>query len=213
MKVAAVIPAYNEASTIAQVVRTAKLCRSLDEVIVVSDGSVDGTVQEAARAGARIIVLPHNQGKGAAVMAGVKATDADIIVLLDADLVGLRAKHIVQLLIPVKRGLADMTVGMFNSGRTMTNLSQRITPFLNGQRAIVRTLFDGLTEMEFTRYGVDITISRIAKQNGLRVHKVKLYGLTQVMKEEKLGFWRGFGARLKMYWEILIALRQKISNQ
>ena len=212
MKVVAVIPAYNEASTIAQVVRTAKLCRSLDEVIVVSDGSIDGTVQEAIRAGARTIDLPHNQGKGAAVVAGVKATDADIIVLLDADLIGLRAKHIVQLLIPVKRGLADMTVGMFNSGRTMTNLSQRITPFLNGQRAIVRSLFDGLTELELTRYGVDITISRIAKQNGLRVQKIKLYGLTQVMKEEKMGFWKGFGARLRMYWEILMALGQKISN-
>lgn len=213
MKIDAVIPAFNEARTIGQVVRTAKSCRLLHDVIVVSDGSTDGTGQIARKFGARVIDLPSNQGKGAAVVAGVNATDADVIVLLDADLLGLRVKHIQQLIAPVKQGAADMTVGMFKSGRKITDLSQRLTPFLSGQRAIVRKIFDGLTELELTRYGVDITISRFAKQSGLRVQKIGLFGITQVMKEEKLGFWKGFSARLKMYWEIVMALGYKISNR
>lgn len=213
MKIDAVIPAYNEARTIGQVVRTARACRLLNDVIVVSDGSTDGTSQFACRAGARVIELPTNQGKGAAIVAGVHATNAEVIVLLDADLIGLKAKHIQQLILPVQQGKAEMTVGMFKSGRKITDLSQRLTPFLSGQRAIVRSVFDGLTELELTRYGVDITISRYAKQNGLRVQTVSLLGITQVMKEEKLGFWKGFSARLKMYWEIMMALGYKISNR
>lgn len=213
MKIDAVIPAYNEARTIGQVVRTAKACRLLRDVIVVSDGSTDGTGQIAQRLGARVIELSPNQGKGAAVVTGVNATDADVIVLLDADLVGLRVKHIQQLIAPVNQGQADMTIGMFKSGRKITDLSQRLAPFLSGQRAIVRSIFDGLTELELTRYGVDITISRFAKQNGLRVQTISLFGITQVMKEEKLGIWKGFSSRLKMYWEIMLALGIKITNR
>lgn len=213
MKAVAVIPAYNEEGTIAQVVRVAKNCRDLTDVIVVSDGSTDGTAKVAAEAGAKVIELPQNQGKGAAVFAGVNATDADVIVLLDADLIGLTPRHIIHLLLPVKKGRVDMTVGMFRSGRRLTDLSQRLTPFLSGQRAIVRAIFDGLSDLELTRYGVDITISCYAKQKGHRVQKVTLSGITQVMKEEKRGFLKGFVARLKMYWEILAAFRHKIPNR
>lgn len=212
MKFAAVIPAYNEANTIGPIISTCKSCPELSEVIVVNDGSNDETSQVAHQYGAVVVDLPENQGKGAAVMAGVQATNAEVIVLVDADLIGFRPCHIHQLIEPVRRGRADMTVGVFESGRAMTDISQKIAPFLNGQRAIVRTIFDGLSDLELTRYGVDITLSRYAKQTGMRVEKVKLKAITQVMKEEKLGFWKGFSARIKMYWEILLALGYRISN-
>lgn len=212
MKFAAVIPAFNEASTIGSIVRVCKSCPELSDVIVVNDGSSDQTGDVARKHSVTVIDLPTNQGKGAAVIAGVRATDADVIVLVDADLIGLRPSHIHQLIAPVKSGQVDMTVGVFKSGRKMTDLSQKIAPFLNGQRAIVRSIFDRISDLEVTRYGMDITLSRCAKQYGYRVEKVKLIAITQMMKEEKMGFWRGFSARLKMYWEILLALGYKNSN-
>lgn len=210
MKVAAVIPAFNEEKNLPQVLKAIKDCRELTEIIVVNDGSSDGTSLVAKEFGIKVIDLPSNLGKGAAVMAGVKATNAPYIMLLDADLVGLRLGHIRALLEPIKQGKAEMTVGIFKSGRTLTNLSQRLTPFLNGQRVIKREIFMDLSVLDFSRYGVDLTLSRYAKKLGIRVVQVELEEITQVMKEEKLGFVHGLIARLKMYWEVLLSLSIKL---
>lgn len=86
MKLAAVIPAYNEATRIADVVRGAK--PYVSEVIVVVDGATDGTEHVAREAGARVIVHPENCGAGAATMTGLEAARIlgfDSAVTLDAD--------------------------------------------------------------------------------------------------------------------------------
>lgn len=210
MKTAILIPAYNEETTIGKVLKVALVCKDVDEVIVISDGSTDQTINVARKLGAKVVELPENLGKGAAIMAGLKETQADIIVLLDADLVGLNPSHIRLLLGPVAKGEADMTVGVFKSGRISTDLSQRLAPFLNGQRAIRRQVLESLADLEFSKYGVDIIISRYAKNTNLKVVSVELNNLTQIMKEEKLGFFQGLRARIKMYWQILAALRFKL---
>ncbi|HEY8343957.1 MAG TPA: glycosyltransferase family 2 protein, partial [Bacillota bacterium] len=76
MRVATVIPAFNEEKNLPQVLNAIKDCRDLTEVIVVNDGSSDRTSEVAKGFGCKVIDLPSNLGKGAAVMAGVKATDA-----------------------------------------------------------------------------------------------------------------------------------------
>jgi glycosyltransferase involved in cell wall biosynthesis len=210
MKTAILIPAFNEETTIGKVLRVALVCQDIDEVIVISDGSTDKTISVARKLGAKVVDLPENMGKGAAIMAGLKATQADIIVLLDADLVGLNSSHIRLLLEPVSKGEADMTVGVFKSGRVSTDLSQRLAPFLNGQRAMHRQVLESLSDLELSRYGVDIIISRYAKNMNLKVVSVELNNLTQIMKEEKLGFLQGMRARLKMYRQIVAALKYKL---
>ena len=67
MKVAAVIPAYNEERTVASVVRAVREAPSISEVIVVDDGSTDRTAQVARQAGARVVHLETNVGKGGAM--------------------------------------------------------------------------------------------------------------------------------------------------
>jgi len=210
MKTAVLIPAYNEEKTLAQVLQVVLVCPNIDEVVVISDGSTDCTAQLARKLGAKVVELPKNLGKGAAIVAGLKATDAGLIVLLDADLVGLNPFHINLLLKPVYTGQADMTVGVFKYGRLSTDLSQRLVPCLNGQRVMKRQILESLSDLEQTRYGVDLIISRYAKNTRLRVKTVELVNLTQVMKEEKLGLLYGVAARLKMYWQILAALRYKL---
>lgn len=203
MKVAAVVPAYNEERTIGTVLSVLTKCRALDEVVVVSDGSTDGTAEVARRFPCRVVELPVNQGKGAALRAGTAATEAEVLVFLDADLVGLRESHVTDLLLPVAQGEVDMTVGTFRGGRLATDLAQAITPFLSGLRAMRRELFEEIPQVEATRFGVEVALTRHAHRRRLRVKEVPLPGLTHVMKEEKLGFWTGVCARLRMYWEIL----------
>lgn len=206
MKIAAVIPAYNEVKNIGRVLAPLRECPELAEVIVVSDGSTDGTAKLARRMGAQVIELPTNQGKGAAVMAGVKATTAEIILLLDADLIGLTPKHVTELLSPIFTQQAVMTIGYFTAGRLPTNLSQQVMPFLNGQRAVRRELFAALPELDHSKYGIEVVMSHYARTNNYKVVWVALPHLSHVMKEEKVGLVRGFVARLQMYWQIIKVL-------
>jgi len=179
----------------------------VDEVIVVCDGCEDDTAAVARRFPVKVVELPQNVGKGGAMMAGVHSTDARIILFLDADLIGLRQAHIRDLVEPVTSGTADMTLGVFDHGRLATDLAQRLAPFLSGQRAVRREVLEDIPDLEQTGFGVEVALSRYAERHGLRVVKVPLPGLAQVMKEEKAGLWRGFRARMRMYWEILKSVR------
>jgi dolichol-phosphate hexosyltransferase len=156
-RVAAVIPARNEAHTIAEVVR--ETARYVHEVLVLDGGSRDGTAEQARAAGARVIA-DRGRGKGAAVRQSFGETTADIVVFLDAD-----GSHdpadIPSLVRPVLAGDAELCVGSRFSGgtdelsvtvgqliRTIGNISMNIainqrfdvalTDTLNGFRAIKR---------------------------------------------------------------------------
>ena len=84
--VTVLLPAHDEAPTIAAVVAGCRAATpGLVEVLVVDDGSKDETAAQAAAAGARVIRLSPNQGKGAAVRAGAEAARGEVVVLLDAD--------------------------------------------------------------------------------------------------------------------------------
>jgi len=108
MKTAAIIPAFNEEVAIGSVVLLSR--EHVDEVLVVDDGSTDRTASVAEMAGARVLRHHKNLGKGAALKTGFQATDADVIVTLDAD-----GQHdpaeIPKLMEPIIRGEADIVNG------------------------------------------------------------------------------------------------------
>jgi len=112
VKAACLIPAYNEAASIAQTVRTVRSVPGIDEVIVIDDASTDGTADEARSAGAhKVLTLERNLGKGGAMNHGLALTDADILLLLDAD-VRSSASEAVHLLAPILSGEADMSIAV-----------------------------------------------------------------------------------------------------
>jgi glycosyltransferase involved in cell wall biosynthesis len=111
MRVAAVIPAYNEARTIGEVV--AGIRRHVDCVIVVDDGSSDGTAERARAAGAQVIVHGTNGGKGTAVRTGLARVfegDFTHVLLLDGDLQHL-PDEAAALVAEAGRSGADVVVG------------------------------------------------------------------------------------------------------
>ena len=202
MKVVAIVPAYNEGPRVAAVTSVLKRCALIDRVLVIDDGSQDNTAEAARATGVDVLRLPRNMGKGAAVAKGIKATDSEVILLMDADLVGLTEKHVNDLAVPVLNGQADMTVGMFRGGRVLTDLAQMVTTFLSGQRALKRSLFEP-SELEDTEYGLETILTQIANEKSLIVKKVFLDELTQVVKEEKMGVSEGMRTRFKMYWHVI----------
>lgn len=108
----AIVPALNRADTVGATVTALRTVADVLDVIVVDDGSRDRTAAAAAAAGARVIELARNRGKGAAIAAGIAASGApDVYLLIDADLGGSAALA-GALLEPVAAGTADMCIGV-----------------------------------------------------------------------------------------------------
>ena len=86
MKVAAVIPHWNRAALLRTLLENLKVqTRRFDEVVVVDNGSTDGSADLAEQAGARVIRLDRNYGFAVAVNRGIAATDADWVAILNND--------------------------------------------------------------------------------------------------------------------------------
>ncbi|MBS3994198.1 MAG: glycosyltransferase family 2 protein, partial [Alkaliphilus sp.] len=195
MKIAAIVPAFNEEKRICNVLEVLSKSNIIDEIIVVDDGSSDNTYGIARLYTKNVLSLSKNIGKGGAIIKGLQVCDADIMILLDADLVGLTEEHILNLLMPVIKLEVDTTVGVFQAGRLFTDLAQKIAPFLSGQRVITKSMADDIHSFEITKYGFEVAISRYIKYQKLKVKKVVLFEMTHVMKEEKMGLIRGSNSR------------------
>ncbi|MCS7300181.1 MAG: glycosyltransferase [Fimbriimonadales bacterium] len=212
MKIAAIVPAYNEATRLPSVLQVLTQCPILHEILVVNDGSSDGTAEAALQFATqhsapphppvRVINLPANRGKGGAMFAGATATDADVIIFFDADLIGLKPEHVERILKPVLEGEVAMSIGVFRGGRLSTDMAQILVPYISGQRALLRELFVEIPGIERTRSGVEIALTLHFRRNRYPVAMVVVEGVTHTMKEEKLGWARGVWARARMYAEI-----------
>lgn len=123
MRVTVIVPAYNEARTIEQVLRRLTELDFDAEILVVDDGSIDETVEivgglESEIPGLRLIVHERNQGKGAAVRTGINASTGDFVMIQDADL-EYDPSDIPKLLAPLFGGVADVVYGTrFRGGET-----------------------------------------------------------------------------------------------
>lgn len=201
--VAVIVPAYNEEQRILHVLLAVAEASLVTEVIVVSDGSRDRTAEVAAKMpGVTVIELPFNLGKGGAMAAGVASTKANVIAFVDADLLGLTGAHIDRIIRPVLEGECDMCVGIFRGGKVWSDVGHKISPFLSGQRALRRDLFEAVPYMAELRMGVEVALTKAAKRRKARVRRVVIPGVSNTHKEEKFGLVKGTAERMKMYTEI-----------
>jgi len=114
MKLSIIIPSFNEAATLAQAikrVKQVKLSNIIKEIIVVDDGSTDGTRKNLTKiTGITKIILPKNQGKGAAIRHGLTKAAGDYVLIQDADL-EYDPEDIPALLEPILTGKARVVYG------------------------------------------------------------------------------------------------------
>lgn len=207
MIISAVIPAYNEEERIESVIIPALNSDIISNIIVVDDGSDDSTSDVVLKYdNIDLIKMNKNCGKAAATKRGIEyclSKKSDIIILLDADLIGLTTKHIELLTLPVLDKGYDMTIGIFKSGRLITDLAQLIAPNLSGQRAMKAYIANEILDLQITGYGIEMSISKLIKKHNLNVHNVVLENVGQITKEEKIGFIKGVMWRIKMYKDIV----------
>ena len=203
MKVAAIVPAFNEEGRISKVLEAIKAAEMVDEIVVVNDGSTDGTYElVAADPAVKAVNLQANRGKGGAMRAGAHSTDADIILFLDADLVGMDGEKVDAIVRPVAEDQADMAIGIFKGGRRSTDFAQFVTPYISGQRALRREVFLSIPK-----------IDNYPLRGGNRHHEVfqgaraaRAAGATSGMhtlhERRKTRLREGFASRMRMYDDI-----------
>ena len=114
LNLSVIIPVYNEHKTIEEVLRRVKKTGLAREIIVVDDGSKDGTRDLLpsldGHDGVRVILHETNQGKGAAVRTGIAAATGEVLLIQDADL-EYNPHEYPNLLAPIEEGLADVVYG------------------------------------------------------------------------------------------------------
>ncbi len=114
MKLSVVIPVYNEVTNIREILKRVRATSLADEIVVVDDGSADGTRDLLAKLNGkhhvRVILHAANHGKGAAVRTGIEAARGDVVLIQDADL-EYNPRDYPALLQPIKDGIADVVYG------------------------------------------------------------------------------------------------------
>ena len=100
LAVSVIIPAHNEEEHIRTVIVAAKKVKEIDEIIVVDDGSTDSTATVAKTAGAKVVALPTNMGKGSAIRVGSERSKGDVLIFLDADLTNITPNKIRKIIEP-----------------------------------------------------------------------------------------------------------------
>lgn len=198
-EVAVIVPARNESDRIDATVTAARGLRHVDVVVVVDDGSTDGTAEVARGAGATVVRHARARGKGAAMETGARAVaelDGPIdgrgpghpprhLLFLDADL-GATAAHAGPLTEPVLAGAADMAVAVFSSTIRLSGhgfvvklsgagirraTGWRPTQPLNGQRCLSRAAFESARPLA-SGFGVETALTIDLLRGGLRVVEV-----------------------------------------
>lgn len=204
-QVSVIVPAYNEAERIKSVLSAINNAELVDHIIVVNDGSTDQTAEKVRESKAEVdlINLDYNRGKASALSRGVSSAPTNTVMFLDADLIGLKSDHVDEMIQTYKQGELDMVIGVFHKGRLNTDLSQKISPHLSGQRILSVDLWNKLDESKAQEFGVEMALTKLSLAENLSTTKVKLTGVTHVMKEEKRGFTEGIKSRLKMYKNII----------
>jgi len=211
-RVCVIIPAYNEEKTIQDVLRVVQSSDLVQEIIVVSDGSTDATVARARETGVTVFERKRQHGKGQAFLFGLTKTDADVLLFLDADLLGLTCEHIEQLVSPVLSGARVMNVGIRNRGTINLWLARHL-PLVSGERALRREVIEAIAPEFLHGLMVETALNYCCRINQLPYGSVVLKDLRMVTKYQKVGLFKGVIQYIGMAFEVFQAhLAIRIAN-
>ena len=211
IKITAVISAYNEETTIASVIKTTLESKTIDEVILINDGSTDKTSSNVKmfknNPKFTYIEYEKNRGKSYAMVEGVENATGDIIVFIDADILNFEEKHIVQLIKPLINQEARMVIGH----PTENKFDEKLNPLqmLAGERSLYKEdILPFLEDIRTTQYGVETMLNLFFKSKGKKIKFEYLWGvyhLTKIRKDGIQGSVKNYAVETKQIFKTLVA--------
>lgn len=204
----AIIAAYNEEKTLADVLRSLTASPLIDEVIVVSDGSTDRTVEIARSFDVKTIALRENRGKGFAMRVGVDNAQNDVLFFVDGDMYNVAEQHIEELVLPVARNECDMNIGVRHRGEILDffHLKMQCGPVLSGIRVMRRKVFEAVPTQYQERFKIEAALNCFCSREGFRQRHTVIRNLSHVIKESKRGLLGGLVSRWEMSREVFLVL-------
>ncbi|MHC4179460.1 MAG: glycosyltransferase family 2 protein [Planctomycetota bacterium] len=224
LRLSVVIPAYNEKDTVEEIIRRVRAVHVPKEIIVVDDGSTDGTADALAKlegdADLRIVRHDRNRGKGAALRTGFAEATGDIVIIQDADLEYDPMQYPL-LIQPIVEGVADvvygsrfLTVGPHRvlyywhrvANRLLTTMSNMFTDlnltdmetcYKVFRREVIETIAPKLRENGF---GIDPELTAKVARRRYRIYEL---GITYFGRTYREGKKIGLRDALKAFWCIL----------
>ncbi len=204
-RITAIIPAYNEADRIGSVLDVMTTYADFFEIIVVDDGSSDDTEKIVSQYDVIYIKNKINKGKGYSMDIGVQRAGGDVILFVDADVIGLTHDIIDSIVNPVIAGDVDMFIAMRNRKIYYLHSILVFIPLLGGERAVTKELWNKLPMYYKNRFRVEAGLNFYAEYYG-NGFKYKVFkGLSQVIKEKKYGFIQGLRQRISMIANVISA--------
>ena len=220
MKTSVIIPVYNEAKTIEEIVKRVKDTNIVDEIIIIDDCSSDGTREILKNMeGVKTYFQERNRGKGAAVRMGFKNASGDIIIIQDADL-EYDPREYKSLLEPIQNGMADVVYGSrLSGGRTqrvymfwhklgnnfltfLTNLlyNTTLSDMETGYKVFKSEAINNL-KLNSNGFSIEPEITAKVFKKKLRVFEVPISYYGRDYSEGKKITWRqGFSAIFALFW-------------
>jgi glycosyltransferase involved in cell wall biosynthesis len=169
---------------------------------VVDDGSTDDTeliVQSLQ--GVKYLRNEQNQGKGYSLDRAVKNTISPIIFFCDADLEGVTAEHLSEIINPVVDGSYPMFIGV---RKNIMQNTMRLVALNSGERALRREIWEYLPNRYKVGFRIEIALNVFVRRHygGFGYRKLRYY---QTVKEQKYGIIKGMSQRIKMTYDVLFS--------
>ncbi|HKZ34620.1 MAG TPA: alpha/beta fold hydrolase [Patescibacteria group bacterium] len=188
----ALVPCFNEEGRVGSVLRTVIHTKVFARIIVVDDGSTDGSFEEIQQfPKVTLIRLPTNQGKGAAVKAGLEHVASSAVFLCDADLHGLTEKHILHMVGEYKKHPKCMVVGIREKMPLpgLHWLRTHLLPLIAGERVLsTDDLRNVLSHPLSSEYGLEPYMNHYFVSSKKPIIKVLLKGVNDIPKWEKKSY-------------------------
>jgi len=203
IKVSCIIPTYNEAARIANVLRVVENHPLIHEIIVVDDGSIDNTREIVSTfKNIRLIVHEKNKGKSAAIHRGVSSITGEFVLFLDADLVGLTVENINELISPITSGMADVSISYRGNSPRLWRLVG--FDYISGERVFHREILQSHLDkiLELPKFGLEIFLNSLIIKNNSRIKIVEWPNVSSPFKYAKYGMWKGIKGDIGMMRDI-----------